>query len=111
MSCVWGDMPGGGLPIGCAVWAEEKRVDDMTIYELGVEYSAAAALLQGRILELEQTMSQEQDEAVRQELEMRIRPLRMMHRETRAVARHLQGYYLRTGRVAGCGMRRQGGRQ
>ena len=70
----------------------------MTIYELGMEYGAAAALLLGRIAELEQALAElEGGEPARQQLEGRLRPLRAMYRETRAVARHLQNYYLRTG--------------
>ena len=81
----------------------------MTIYELGVEYGATATVLQGRITELEQALEETEDELIRQQLEGRIRPLRAMYRETRAVARHLQGYYLRAGRAP---RRRQGkGRQ
>ena len=81
----------------------------MTIYELGVEYGAAATVLQGRISELEQALDETEDELIRQQLEGRIRPLRTMYRETREVARHLQSYYLRVGRAP---RRRQGnGRQ
>ena len=71
----------------------------MTIYELGVEYGAAATVLQGRISELEQALDETEDELIRQQLEGRIRPLRTMYRETREVARHLQSYYLRVGRA------------
>lgn len=73
----------------------------MTLYELGRQYSAAAAVLRGRITELEQRLGEARDEVDRQQLEGRIRPLRVMYRETRAVARHLQGYYLRTGQGSG----------
>lgn len=69
----------------------------MTIYELGVEYAMAAAMLQGRIRQLEELLEQAGDEGERQQLEGRIRPLRVMCRETRAVARHLQGYCRREG--------------
>ncbi|HIT02223.1 MAG TPA: hypothetical protein IAC21_05300 [Candidatus Enterenecus merdae] len=65
----------------------------MTIYELGLEYGAAATVLRGRIVELEQALGQTRDELARQQLQGRIRPLRLMYRETRAVARHLQRYY------------------
>ena len=74
----------------------------MTIYELGVEYAMAAAMLQGRIRQLEELLEQAGDEGERQQLEGRIRPLRVMCRETRAVARHLQRYY-RHHRRAGTG--------
>ena len=77
--------------------SRQKEEELMTIYELGVEYGAAATMLRGRISELEQALEETRDEAVKQQLEGRIRPLRVMYRETRAVARHLQGYYLRTG--------------
>ena len=71
----------------------------MTIYELGVQYGMTAAVLRGRIVELERMLGEAQDET-EQQLEGRIRPLRAMYRETRAVARHLQGYYIRTGSVS-----------
>ena len=74
----------------------------MTIYELGLEYGAAATVLRGRIVELEQALGQTRDELARQQLQGRIRPLRLMYRETRAVARHLQRYY-RHHRRAGTG--------
>src|SRR5690625_3232351 len=74
--------------------------EGMTIYELGVQYGMTAAVLRGRIVELERMLEEAQDETERQQLEGRIRPLRAMYRETRAVARHLQGYYIRTGSVS-----------
>ena len=88
---------------------EGRRRGTLTIYELGVEYAMAAAMLQGRIRQLEELLEQAGDEGERQQLEGRIRPLRVMCRETRAVARHLQGYYLR-GRPAreGRALRRRG---
>ena len=69
----------------------------MTLYELGEQYGVTAAVLQGRIAELERVLDETEDELDRQQIEGRIRPLRVMYRETRAVARHLQGYYMRTG--------------
>lgn len=71
----------------------------MTIYELGMAYGDTAEVLRGRIRQLEQALDGAQDELARQQLEGRIRPLRVMFRETRAVARHLQGYYRRAGRA------------
>ncbi|HIT31254.1 MAG TPA: hypothetical protein IAC25_00195 [Candidatus Enterenecus stercoripullorum] len=69
----------------------------MTLYELGEQYGVTAEVLQGRIAELERVLEETEDELARQQIEGRIRPLRVMYRETRAVARHLQGYYRRTG--------------
>ena len=67
----------------------------MTIQELAVEYSRSAALVRERIKELERA-AEEEDDAARFQLEGRLRPLRAMYRDTRRVARYLEGYY--TGR-------------
>lgn len=65
----------------------------MTLYELSLEYEQTAAALHGRIAELERTMRETGDEQQRLKLDRRLRPLRSMYRDTRAVARHLNGYY------------------
>lgn len=65
----------------------------MTIYELALEYGEAAARLRERIRRLEQEKKLTGDEQAQLQLDGRIRPLRAMYRETRAVARHLEGYY------------------
>ena len=65
----------------------------MTLYELALEYEQAAALLRGRISELERAMRETGDEVSRARLDRRLRPLRSMYRDTRAVARHLNDYY------------------
>lgn len=67
----------------------------MNIYELGLEYGHAASLLRERIRQLEQERKGTEDEQVQLQLDGRLRPLRAMYRETRAVARHLEGYYAR----------------
>ena len=67
----------------------------MTIYELAMEYGRSAALLRGRISQLEQERKLTQDEQQQHQLDRRLRPLRAMYRETRSVARHLEGYYAR----------------
>ena len=67
----------------------------MTIQELAVEYGRSAALVWERIKELERA-AEGADDALRAQLEGRLRPLRAMYRDTRQVARHLEGYY--TGR-------------
>jgi len=64
----------------------------MTLYELSLEYDRSSALLRERIVQLERVQRQEQDEQRRLQLAGRIRPLRAMYRETRAVYRHLEGY-------------------
>lgn len=65
----------------------------MTLYELSLEYEQTAAALRGRIVELERALREEGSEARRQQLDGRIRPLRSMYRDVRAVARHLERYY------------------
>lgn len=67
----------------------------MTLYELSVEYARSADLLWGRISALERQRKEEPDEDRRNLLEGRIRPLRAMYRETRAVARRLEHYYVK----------------
>lgn len=74
----------------------------MTLYELSLEYEQTAAMLRTRIVELERACREEKDGLRRAQLDRRIRPLRSMYRDTRAVARHLGGYYERKapGRLA-----------
>ena len=65
----------------------------MTLYELSLEYGQTAADLRRRIAELEQAGREADSEVRRLQLERRIRPLRSMYRDVRAVARHLEHYY------------------
>ena len=65
----------------------------MTLYELSLEYEQTAAALRQRISELELAMKETDDEQRRVQLDRRLRPLRSMYRDTRAVARYLSGYY------------------
>lgn len=65
----------------------------MTLYELSKEYEQTAALIRVRIVELEQRRKEAQDDQRRLQLDGRLRPLRTMYRETRAVARYLERYY------------------
>ena len=65
----------------------------MTLYELSLEYEQTAALLRARISELERAMKEAGDELSRARLDRRLRPLRSMYRDTRAVARYLSDYY------------------
>ena len=65
----------------------------MTLYELSLEYEETAAMLRRRISELEQAQKEAGDERRRVQLDRRLRPLRSMYRDVRAVARHLNGYY------------------
>lgn len=68
----------------------------MRICELAEQYGEAADTLRGRIRQLEQEQKQTEDEGEQLVLETRLRPLRLMYRETRSVARHLERYYART---------------
>ena len=74
-----------------AVRQGQKR-GTMTLYELALEYKQTAAILYRRIAELEQER-REAGDVRRLQLDGRIRPLRSMYRDTRAVARHLEHYY------------------
>ena len=65
----------------------------MTLYELSLEYERTAAMLRERISELERAQKESGDELRRAQLDRRLRPLRSMYRDVRAVARHLDGYY------------------
>ena len=65
----------------------------MTLYELSLEYEQTAAILRRRISELEQALKEAADEQRRTQLDRRLRPLRSMYRDTRAVARYLSDYY------------------
>ena len=65
----------------------------MTLYELSLEYEQTAALLHERISELERAMKEAGDEPRRAQLDRRLRPLRSMYRDARAVARYLSSYY------------------
>ena len=65
----------------------------MTLYELSLEYEQTAAALRERISELERAMREAGDESGRARLDRRLRPLRSMYRDTRAVARYLSDYY------------------
>ncbi len=65
----------------------------MTLYELSLEYAETAAMLRVRISELERAQKEAENDQHRIQLDRRLRPLRSMYRDTRAVARHLNGYY------------------
>ena len=65
----------------------------MTLYELSMEYEQTAAQLHERIAELERARRETADEQETHLLDGRLRPLRSMYRETRAVARYLERYY------------------
>lgn len=70
----------------------------MTIYELALEYGKSAGRLRERISELERLRRETEDEELQAQLERRVRPLRAMYRDTRAVARCLEDYYIRIDR-------------
>ena len=67
----------------------------MTIRELALCYGDSALLLRGRIRELEALRKQTEEEEEQRRLDNRLRPLRAMYRETRAVERHLLRYCAR----------------
>ena len=102
---VWGATPEATSPTACAGWEsgaaggayrfnwEKENNIAVTLYELSLEYEQTAASLRRRIVELEQAGKQAPDEGRRLQLEGRVRPLRSMYRDVRAVARHLEHYY------------------
>ena len=65
----------------------------MTLYELSLEYEQTASILRQRISELERAQKEADNELRRAQLDRRLRPLRSMYRDTRAVARYLNDYY------------------
>ena len=65
----------------------------MTLYELSLEYAQTAANLRRRIVELERAGKEADSEQLRLQLEGRVRPLRSMYRDVRAVAGYLEHYY------------------
>jgi len=67
----------------------------MTLYELSLEYARTAAALRERIREVERLREQETDVGRGLLLEHRLRLLRSMWRETRALSVHLEHYYER----------------
>ena len=68
----------------------------MTLHDLSLEYAQTAACRRRRITQLEGERKRAQDEGRRVQLDRRIRPLRSMYRDVRAVERHLTRYYDRT---------------
>lgn len=67
----------------------------MTLYELSQDYRRTAEALRERVRELEERREREEDEEQRRLLDYRLRLLRSMWRDTRAVAVHLEHYYER----------------
>lgn len=67
----------------------------MTLYELSRQYADTAAALRERIRLVESLREQETDDSRRLLLDHRLRLLRSMWRDTRAVSLHLEHYYER----------------
>ena len=92
-TAAWSDLPAvisagsGGGPAGC------RRT--RTLYELGQEYAQTAAVLKDRIRQVEDLREREADDSQCRLLDYRLRVLRAMWRETRALAVHLEHYYER----------------
>jgi len=64
----------------------------MNIRELAEEYERSALLLRDRMTDLERAQKEAEEEQTRAQLELRLRPLRSMYRDTRAVVRYLKRY-------------------
>lgn len=64
----------------------------MRIDQLAMEYGRSAELLRGRITELEHALRETGDPETQERLDRRLRPLRAMYRDTRAVSRALERY-------------------
>jgi hypothetical protein len=90
----WNGLPGAGFPASAAVPAEGRR-PAVTLYELSLEYHQSAVVLKERITRLESLMAEEPDPREQLLLDARLRLLRSMWRETRAVASYLEHYYER----------------
>jgi hypothetical protein len=67
----------------------------VTLYELGLEYGQTAEALKERICLLEGLRAEETDPREQLLLDGRLRLLRSMWRETRAMALYLEHYYER----------------
>ena len=78
----------------------------MTLYELSLEYEQTASMLRQRISELERAQKEAANELRRMQLDRRLRPLRSMYRDTRAVARYLNDYYRKFTPRRGTGRRK-----
>ena len=71
---------------------DDNKKSTLTLYQLSLEYEQTADMLRRRIVELERAGREAGGER-RLQQEGRIRPLRSMYRDVRAVARHLGRYY------------------
>ena len=65
----------------------------MTLTELGTEYALTARTLRERIRRVEEELEAVRDETEELQLKYRLRLLRSMHRDARAVALYLEHYY------------------
>lgn len=65
----------------------------MTLDELGAQYALTARALRERLRQVEEELDTVQDEGEELQLRYRLRLLRSMYRDTRAVALHLEHYY------------------
>lgn len=65
----------------------------MTLTELGTEYALTARALRERIRRVEEELEAVRDETEELQLKYRLRLLRSMHRDARAVALYLEHYY------------------
>lgn len=71
------------------------RPRSRTLYELSQEYAQTAADLRERIRQVEELREREEDDGQCRLLDYRLRLLRSMWRDTRALAVHLEHYYER----------------
>ena len=88
----WSALPAGILPTSAAGQAG-KGGRGMTLHELGAQYAQTAHALYLRIREVEGQLADISDEGEELQMKYRLRLLRSMYRDTRAVALHLEHYY------------------
>lgn len=89
---VWSATPGDTLP-QTAAGQRESGTRTVTLYELSQQYRLAAEALRLRIRQVEELRAMEPDEREQMLLDYRLRLLRSMWRDTRAVCIHMEHYY------------------
>lgn len=91
-TAAWSGLP-AGISAGSAAGRDGRGRSAVTLCELGLEYAEAALALRERIRLLEEQRTREEDDGRRLLLDHRLRLLRSMWRDTRAVSIHLEHYY------------------
>lgn len=93
-TAAWTGLPAAIFPANAGEPGERGR-PAVTLYELSLEYRQTAEALRERVRELESRRELEEDDEQQRLLDYRLRLLRSMWRDTRAVSVHLEHYYER----------------